>query len=153
MNLPVLGEHQIVILVADDEVLIRNLVTILLQGEGYSVLSASDGYEALELSHRYPGAIDLVLTDVKMPRLNGTDLCVRLLHERPGIKALIMSGTEMSEIVDQNIDLPFLPKPFDGETLKARVWAILATPSVMLKPEPGQAYEAAGSGQGHGILA
>ena len=121
--------HQSVILVADDAVLIRNLVTILMQREGYFVLSAADGHEALELSRHYPGSIDLVITDVQMPRLNGTDLCAHLLEERPGIKALLMSGADIREIVSQNVDLPFLPKPFDGQTLKARVRTILTTTS------------------------
>ena len=123
-----LGVNQPVILVADDEVLIRNLVTLLLQGEGYAVLSASDGQEALELSRKYPGTIDLVITDVEMPRLNGMDLCAHLLEERPGIKAIVMSGADMSEITRQNINLPFLPKPFDGEALLARVRTILGAP-------------------------
>ena len=118
---------QSVILVADDAVLIRNLVTLLMQREGYFVLSAADGHEGLELSRHYPGSIDLVITDVQMPRLNGTDLCAHLLQERPGIKILLMSGADMSEIVRQNVNLAFLPKPFDGQALKARVRAILTT--------------------------
>jgi len=114
-----------VILVADDEALIRNLVTLLLQQEGHLVLAAADGYEGLELSRKYPGAIDLLITDMKMPRMNGSDLRGHLLEERPGIKVLVMSGTDMSEIVSQSTDMPFLPKPFDGETLKGTVRTIL----------------------------
>ena len=91
-DLQALGPRQSVILVADDEVLIRNLVTLLMQREGYFVLSAADGQEGLELSRKYPGTIDLVITDVQMPRLNGTDLCAHLLEDRPGIKVLVMSG-------------------------------------------------------------
>ena len=128
-NLRPLAAPQSVILVADDAVLIRNLVTLLMQQEGYFVLSAADGHEGLELSRHYPGSIDLVITDVQMPRLNGTDLCAHLLEERPGIKVLLMSGADIREIVSQNVDLPFLPKPFDGQTLKARVRAILTTTS------------------------
>ena len=124
-----MAAHQSVILVADDAVLIRNLVTLLMQQEGYFVLSAADGHEGLELSRHYPGSIDLVITDVQMPRLNGTDLCAHLLEERPGIKVLLMSGADIREIVSQNVDLPFLPKPFDGQTLKARVRAILTPKS------------------------
>lgn len=120
--------HQCVILVADDEPLIRNLVTLLMQQEGYFVLSAADGHEGLQLSRKYPGAIDLVITDVEMPRMNGSDLCGHLTEERPGIWVLMMSGADMSEIVSQNAHLLFLPKPFNGETLKARVRAILAAP-------------------------
>ena len=104
-----------------------------MQREGHFVLSAADGHEGLELSRKYPGTIDLVITDVQMPRLNGTDLCAHLVKERPGIKALVMSGADMSEIVSQNINLPFLPKPFDGKTLIARVRAILAAPVQIFK--------------------
>jgi DNA-binding response OmpR family regulator len=100
-----------------------------LQHEGYFVLSAADGYEGLELSRKYPGPIDLVITDVQMPRLNGTDLCALLIKERPGIRVLVMSGADMHEIVSQNANMPFLPKPFDGETLKASVRAILDQPA------------------------
>jgi CheY-like chemotaxis protein len=86
-------------------------------GDGFSVLSAADGYEGLELSRQYPGRIDLVITDQEMPRLSGTTLCAHLLQERPGIKVLIMSGADILEMVSQNANLPFLPKPFDGEAL------------------------------------
>ena len=133
-----LGVHRPVILVADDEVMIRNLVTLLLQASGYVVLSASDGQEALELSRKYPGKIDLVVTDGVMPRLNGMDLCAHLLEERAGIKAIVMSGSDMSEIVRQNINLPFLPKPFDGQALLARVHVMLGAP----KQAPGQKADA-----------
>jgi DNA-binding response OmpR family regulator len=120
--------HQAVILVADDEALIRNLVTLLLQHDGYFVLSAADGHEGLELSRNYPGTIDLLITDVEMPRMNGTALYGHLMEERPGIKVLVMSGKDISEIIRQNANMPFLPKPFNGETLKAKVRAILAAP-------------------------
>jgi DNA-binding response OmpR family regulator len=116
-----------VILVADDEPLIRNLVTLLLQDAGYLVISAADGHEGLELSRQYPGKIDLVVTDVNMPRMNGTDLCGHLREERPGIGILVMSGTDIRKIVRQNANTLFLPKPFDGETLKAKVKAILSS--------------------------
>lgn len=92
------------------------------------MLSASDGQEGLELSRKYPGTIDLVITDVDMPRLNGMDLSAHLLKERPGIKVIVMSGAEMGEIVRQNVHLPFLPKPFDGEALLERVREILGAP-------------------------
>ena len=123
-----LGVHQSVILVADDDALIRNVVTQLLPHEEYFVLSVADGHEGLQLSRNYAGVIDLLITDVDMPRMNGTDLCGHMLEERPGIKVLVMSGSDIKEIIRQNSNMPFLPKPFDGETLKARVRAILAPP-------------------------
>jgi DNA-binding response OmpR family regulator len=126
--LPVSAERQPVILVVDDEVLVRNLVTLLMQRDGYSVLSAADGHEGLEISRQYPGRIDLVITDQEMPRLKGTSLCAHLLEERPGIKVLVMSGADTHEIVSQNANLPFLPKPFDGQILRARVQAMIFPP-------------------------
>jgi len=73
---------------------------------------------------------------VQMPRLNGTDLCAHLIEERPGIKVLVMSGADVREIVSQNVNMPFLPKPFDGETLKAKVRAILAQAASGHEPVP-----------------
>ena len=122
------GARRSVILVVDDDALFRKLITLLMRLDGHFVLSAANGHEGLELSRQYPESIDLVIADVEMPRLNGTDLCAHLLEERPGIRALVMSAADMSEIVSQNVDLPFLPKPFDPEALRARVRAILATP-------------------------
>jgi DNA-binding response OmpR family regulator len=137
-DLRLLGVHQPVILVADDEPLIRNLVTLLLQHDGYFVISAADGHEGLELSRKYPGVIDLLITDVEMPRMNGTDLCGHLMEERPGIKVLVMSGKDINEIIRQNANMPFLPKPFNGETLKAKVRAILAPPVLVSSASDGK---------------
>ena len=74
----------------------------------------------------YTSKIDLIITDMEMLRLNGADLCARLLEERPEIKALVMSGADTREIVSQNVDLPVPPRPFDGKTLIARVRALLS---------------------------
>jgi DNA-binding response OmpR family regulator len=115
-----------VVLVSDDEVAVLYLVTSLMQMEGYVVLSASDGRQALELSREYPGPIDLVITDVEMPRLNGTDLCSHLLEERPGIKVLVMSGADVNDLRRANVAAPVLAKPFDGRVLKASVRTLLA---------------------------
>ena len=131
-SLPFSEGQRPVILVADDEVLIRNITTILLQWQGYLVLSAADGQEGLDLSRKYPGIIDVLLTDVDMPRLNGMDLCTHLLKERPGIKIIVMSGSDMAEIVSRNANLPFLPKPFDGEALLARIRSVLWADHVTL---------------------
>ena len=76
-----------------------------------------------------PGKIDLVITDVNMPRLNGTDLCAHLMEERLGIKLLIMSAIPMNEILSQDSNVPFLAKPFDGQSLVAKVRAVLGIPA------------------------
>jgi FixJ family two-component response regulator len=53
-----------------------------------------------------------------MPRLNGINLYAHLVEERPEIKVFVMSGAAIREIVNKNVNLPFLPKPFEGQTLK-----------------------------------
>jgi DNA-binding response OmpR family regulator len=122
------GARPSVILVVDDDALFRKLITLLMRLDGHFVISAANGREGLELSRQYPESIDLVITDVEMPRLNGTDLCAHLLEERPGIKVLAMSSADMNELGNPSADLPFLPKPFDPEALRARVRAMLAAP-------------------------
>jgi two-component system, cell cycle sensor histidine kinase and response regulator CckA len=114
--------------VADDEDPIRNLVATLMQHEGHFVLSATDGQDGLEISRQYAGKIDLLITDIRMPRLNGNALCAHLMEERPETKVLVMSGADLRTLTDKNVNLPFLPKPFDGQTLKAKVREVLAAP-------------------------
>ena len=62
---------QAVILLAEDEVVVQNVARIILEREGYFLLTAHDGQEALEISRHYPGPIHLLLTDVLMPRMDG----------------------------------------------------------------------------------
>lgn len=111
-----------IILVAEDDVIVRNLVRLLLQNDGHEVLVATDGYEALELSRRYHGNIDLLLTDVKMPRMDGLELVEQLLLERPQIKVLVMSGNIAA---DTDIRLPFLRKPFTSEAFRTKIHEVL----------------------------
>jgi CheY-like chemotaxis protein len=116
------------VLVAEDEVLVRNIVCLLLQYEGYQVLSAADGKEALELARKYQGTIDLLLTDVKMPHMDGVLLAEHIINERPGIRVLLMSGKVSSEIREKNIRLPFLRKPFVPSVFRDKVRDVLNGP-------------------------
>ena len=117
-------DTRIVILVVDDEIILRDLVHMLLDGEGYNVLAAADGTEALELSRTHPGKIDLLLTDVEMPRLDGITVYRRIHAERRTIKVLFMSGG-----ISDSLELPtgsaFLPKPFLTSTLCTKVREVL----------------------------
>jgi DNA-binding response OmpR family regulator len=112
--------HQTVILVVDDEPQVRDIVRILLEDEGYFILTAADGEEALLLSRSFPGTIHLVLTDVEMPRLDGLQLRERLREERPATRVLLMSGH-----VHMAAEPAFLPKPFAAAVLKERVRQML----------------------------
>jgi CheY-like chemotaxis protein len=110
-----------VVLVAEDEVIVRNLVRHVLEAEGHYVLAAADGAEALQLSRSYSGSIDLLITDVVMPRLDGFALVKQLLDERPNVRVLLMSG-KVSEAIP---DLPFLQKPFAAADFRAKVRDVL----------------------------
>lgn len=116
--------QQSVILVVDDDETIRCLVRRFLQCEGFFVLSASDGQEAMKVSRLCPGRIDLLITDIDMPKLNGTQLCEMLRQERPGTKVILMTGSDAKSLTH-----PVLTKPFQPETLTAKVTEVLARQS------------------------
>src|ERR1017187_7462313 len=81
-----------VVLLVDDDVAVQLFIWKLLNTDGFTVLTADDGTYALAASRNYPGTIDLVLSDVEMPRMDGLELCRNLTNERPEIKVLMMSG-------------------------------------------------------------
>lgn len=117
--------RQSVILVTDADLQVRKLISVLMQQDGYFVLSAADGQEGLALSRKYAGSIDLLITGVQMARLNGTNLCASLLEERPGIKVIFTISADLSEFFTPVADLPFLTKPINGHTLRAKVCELL----------------------------
>lgn len=114
-----------VILIAEDEVVIRNLVRHILQAEGHEILAAADGYEALELSRRYAGNIDLLITDVKMPRMDGLELIEKLVKERPNIRVMVMSGHLSEEVRGRQSGFAFLQKPFPPRAFLSKVKEVL----------------------------
>src|SRR5215831_7789923 len=74
---------QTVILLAEDEAVVRNLVRLMLEKEGYALLTANDGQEALEISEKFADPIHLLLTEVQMPQMNGLELAERVREQRP----------------------------------------------------------------------
>ncbi len=117
-----------VILVVEDEVLVRNFVCLQLQRDGYQVLAASDGVEAIDVARAYTGAIQMLVTDVVMPRMDGLALAERLLEERPGLRVLVMSGKLSSGGREKEFRLPFLRKPFLAKDLRDKVKEVLKNP-------------------------
>jgi two-component system, cell cycle sensor histidine kinase and response regulator CckA len=116
------------ILLAEDSEALRKLAKSLLEGHGFHVLTASSGEEALERARQHPAPIDLLLTDVVMPGINGRVLAERLQGTRPTTKILYMSGYTDSFIaghgvLDQKTNL--LYKPFTEEQLIERVRKVL----------------------------
>jgi two-component system cell cycle sensor histidine kinase/response regulator CckA len=117
------------ILVVEDEADVRDLTCEFLKVSGYSVLGASNGLEALELLARYSGTIHLVLSDVIMPRMGGTELAERLRIVRPDTKLLLMSG--YSEYSNGPKDptlshIAILQKPFSRPSLVRKIREVLS---------------------------
>ena len=101
---------------------------ISLKHEGFvrrAVLTAGNGEFALEASRSYPDRIDLLLTDIEMPRMSGLQLCRQIRAERPGIKVLVMSSDLQWRDQDDLNGLPFLQKPFTPTVLRHSIEALL----------------------------
>ena len=106
------------VLVADDDEQIRALVWEILAMEGYRVLPARNGHEALEVLGRHGDGIDLLLADVVMPRLGGRDLAKRACELLPHLRVLFISG--YGDNLDFRADFPdtvVIEKPFSPEQL------------------------------------
>jgi CheY-like chemotaxis protein len=113
------------ILFADDEVMVRNLVRTVLENDGHRVLVAADGGEALELARAHDGAIHLLVTAVGMPLIDGISAYRRIHTACPNLKVLFMSGPIPGQLqLPQSV--PFLAKPFTPDTLLTKVNEILA---------------------------
>jgi two-component system cell cycle sensor histidine kinase/response regulator CckA len=125
------------VLVVEDEDAVRAVVCKTLDRDGYSILDAPNAEEALERAAAFDGEIDLLLTDVVMPGMAGSELSQLLEAQRPGLRVLYMSGHTEDEIVRRGIDrenVEFLQKPFSPLDLSARVARLLAGPG---NKEPG----------------
>jgi len=116
------------ILVAEDETAVRRLIKTLLRREGYTILEAANGREALEIIGSHPGPIHLVVSDVMMPELTGTALSRELRKERPELPVLLISGYTTPEGLGE-ADLAgggFLGKPFTTDALSEAVRTAIA---------------------------
>jgi two-component system, cell cycle sensor histidine kinase and response regulator CckA len=116
------------ILLVEDEDAVRGLTSRILQKQGYRVIVAQHGREAMDIATREEGRIDLVLTDIVMPGMNGRGLVERLAGIRPRIKSLYMSGYTDDDIIRRGFIEPsksFLQKPFTSDALLQTVRKVL----------------------------
>jgi len=119
--------HETILVVEDEEQILR-LMERLLRNSGYLVIATSAPSAALELARAHGGTIDLLLTDVVMPAMNGKDLQEQIKREHPHMKTLFMSGYTADIIVERGVicdDVEFIQKPFKLESLVARVREVL----------------------------
>ena len=118
------------ILVVDDEVSLRQVLVRQLRSEGYNVVEAGYGLEALAVARSSAEPIDLVLSDIVMPGMIGTELAQRLLAEHPGIRVVLMSAHTLDPVTasgDRVANVPVLAKPFQGQRMLALVELTLNT--------------------------
>ncbi len=112
------------ILVVEDQEAACEMIVEILREEGYRVLAASDGIQAQEVLRRAPETVDLLLTDVVMPKMSGTDLARALAPSQPRMRVLYMSGYTDEVITHHgvlNTGVSFLQKPFTTAALADRV--------------------------------
>jgi len=123
-NLSQLPKGKETILLVEDEEDVRQLTARMLKRQGYKIIEASEGRSALNVSESYKGSIDLLMTDIVMPYMNGKVLAKRLVAQRSNMKVLFISGYIDGMINQQGIpetDATFLQKPYTAETLSYKI--------------------------------
>ena len=116
------------VLVVEDESSVQGVIERVLSGNGYRVLMACDGSEALRVSGEHKGPIDLLITDLVMPGMGGQEVASRLETARPGLRVLFMSGYTENAISHHGVldaGVAFLQKPFQAEVLLRKVREVL----------------------------
>ena len=124
--------HGMTVLIAEDEGLVRSLASTALSRHGYTVIEAVDGQDALEQATRLNGKIDLLLSDVIMPRMNGEDLYQAIHELNSEVNVLFMSGYEGNILGQHGVSeeaVELIRKPFSVKELLTRVQATIGHPS------------------------
>ncbi len=124
---PVVGGTETILLVEDEPSILR-MARMMLERNGYSVLPAVTPTEAVEKAKNHSGSIELLMSDVVMPEMNGRDLAVKITALFPDIRLLFMSGYSMDVIAHQDVlddGVAFLQKPFSMEDLMKKVRNVL----------------------------
>lgn len=119
------------VLIVEDESAVLDLAARALERQGYNVLKAGDGTEALRVAEQYAGRIDLLLTDVVMPGPSGRVTAERLLETRPNLPVLYMSGYTDNAIMRDGVldsSMNFIEKPFSQVALVEAVRSVLDQP-------------------------
>jgi PAS domain S-box-containing protein len=136
VGLPRADRGQETILLVEDEINLRRLARQYLETQGYKILEAEDGAAALQIVAGHQGAIDLLLTDVIMPGMNGRELAAQIAKLLPDVRVLYMSGyTENAVGQDGTLDagINLLQKPFSLPALKDRVREVLDSEPIPLE--------------------
>jgi two-component system, cell cycle sensor histidine kinase and response regulator CckA len=115
------------ILIAEDDAITLRLTVRALQPQGYCLLQARDGLEALHIAHGHNGDIDLLITNVNMPEMTGHELARIIKEERPGTRVLIVSGVDEADFPPEAVHhSDALLKPVSPKRLLRKVKELLA---------------------------
>jgi len=116
------------VLLVDDNDIVRTMVSSVLSMDGYNVLVATNGSEALMTLNDYMHGIDLLITDLMMPEMDGKELAAQVSRTHPHVRIIFMSGFSDSELASAstNGDAPLFVKPFSLKILRAKVRELLA---------------------------
>ena len=114
------------ILVVDDDPLVRRMLSVLLNREGFEVLTAGNGAEALRATHARTSEVDLLISDVEMPEIGGPQLAAELRADHPDLPVLLISGSCRCPSPAASGSLCILPKPLDVAVLLTTVRQLLA---------------------------
>ncbi len=128
--------NETVLLVEDDDA-VRNLVKVALESQGYSLLVAASGEQAMQIARGFHERIDLLITDVVLPELNGKEVARRLHKKQPGMLVLFMSGytdVSLNQLEDPHTRVHFLAKPFTPAVLNRRVRELLDSRNHQVAP-------------------
>jgi two-component system cell cycle sensor histidine kinase/response regulator CckA len=115
------------LLLVEDHEQVRTLVHMLLEKQGYTVLAAASGGQALAMAAAHDGTIDLMITDLVMPGMGGKELAGRLRELRPDVRVLYTSGYAEGMVEGHELDAgdAFLPKPYDQSELATAIAGVL----------------------------
>jgi CheY-like chemotaxis protein len=120
------------VLIADDDVLVRKVLSRMLAKLGCNVLLAEDGLQAIELFKENIGAVDLMLIDMRMPNADGSAVVQHVRATSDDVKMILMGGGEEVQHIDEQIAAGFssvLPKPFDISAIRSELSRLLGQPT------------------------
>ena len=123
------------ILIAEDNEPLRQLLFLFLEGEGFQVLQGRNGKEALTIAKEYVGTIDVLISDVLMPELDGAGLAVKMWELRPQLRLIVMSSFSPGTLMLEG-RWRFIRKPFSPGLLIQTIREVLAQPQVAVNGNP-----------------
>src|SRR5262245_23123282 len=130
-------ESKRTVLIADDEANMRKVLAAMLRREGYEVITVSDGSEALDIMRRT--RVDVLLTDLRMPKVDGMELLKRVLEEFEGVPVVMLTahGTVDTAVGAMKLGaFDYLSKPFDNDELRLVIKKASATADLtIVEPE------------------